>query len=103
MIKMIEKNALPLKSKITPGGCILTAGLGLSFAGSKCLGGGPEFGSKVTCCLPVLLISDTGFEGEWLPTLDPPCPESVVFRVMSSSLERSLSCSVADEISLFTA
>ena len=72
VIRIVKNVALPLKSKITPGGCILTAGLGLSFAGSKCRGGGPEFGSKVTCCLPVLLISGRGFEGDWLPTLDPP-------------------------------
>ena len=68
----------------------MTAGLGLSFAGSKCRGGGPEFGSKVTCCLP---ISGRGFEGEWLPTLEPPWPESVVFIVMSNSLAKIKSLS----------
>ena len=49
---------LPLKSSTTPGGCILTAGLGFNLAGSKCLGGGPELGGIRICCLVTCLVDD---------------------------------------------
>ena len=138
---LVEKKnaALPLKSRITPGGCILTAGLGFSLAGSKCLGGGPELGSIATCCFlplllftnsrtfvwwfgelvisgfwawpinplvchtPLLIASGGGLEGEWLPTLEPPWPESRTSLDMDGTLNfDSYSLGGSDNLTNFT-
>lgn len=80
---------LPLRSSMTkPGGWSLTGGLGFNLAGSKCLGGGPAFGGKKACLWPTPMGVVSGLGGEWLPTLEPPWPESVVFIVTSNSLAR---------------